>query len=61
MKLDSEIWVLPNLKRKMVSAFIIDETNIQNRNQDLWLWFSIERNHSSVLGIYILAKKHGCC
>ncbi len=40
-------------KRKLVSAFIIDEIVIQNGNQHFWLWICIELVHSSVLGIYI--------
>src|SRR5574339_1231973 len=45
-------------KRKRVSAFIIDETIIQISNQYFWLWFCIEPNHSSVLGIYISEQRN---
>ena len=45
-------------KRKRVSAFIIDETVIQIDNQHYWLWFCIEPNHRTVLGIYISEKRN---
>ena len=47
-------------KRKRVSAFIIDETVIQIRNQHFWLWICIEPIHSSVLGIYISEERNIC-
>jgi transposase-like protein len=36
-------------KRKLVSAFIIDEIVIQNGNQHFWLWICIELVHSLCL------------
>ena len=48
-------------KRKLVSAFIIDEIVIQNGNQHFWLWICIELIHSSVLGIYIEARNMLVC
>ncbi len=45
-------------KRKRVTAFIIDETIIQIGNQHFWLWFCIEPDHSSVLGIYLSEKRN---
>ena len=44
-------------KRKIVSAFIIEETVIQIGNHRFWLWICIEPIHRSVLGIYISEQR----
>jgi transposase-like protein len=41
-----------------VSAFIIDETIIQNGNQHFWLWIAIEPLHKSILGINISNERN---
>ena len=58
MELDLEIWFLSNLKKKRVTAFIIDETVIQIGSQHFWLWLCIEPIRSSVLGIYISEERN---
>ena len=45
-------------KRKRVTVFIIDETDIQVGNQHFWLWFCIEPVHSSVLGIFLSEERN---
>jgi putative transposase len=45
-------------KRKIVSAFIIDETVIQIGWKQFWLWICIEPIHKSVLGIYISEERN---
>ena len=58
MVLDSKIWCIPDLQRKRISAFIIDETVIQIGNQHVWLWIAIEPIHKSVLGIHISEERN---
>src|ERR687887_808876 len=48
--------VYPNKKKSRISAFIIDETQIQIGNSEAWLWVSIEPIHRMILGVYI--SKH---
>jgi transposase-like protein len=45
-------------KHRRISAFIIDQTIIQNGNQHFWLWICIEPIHRSVLGIYITEERN---
>ncbi len=45
-------------KRKRVTVFIIDETDIQVGNQHFWLWFCIEPVQSSVLGIFLSEERN---
>ena len=40
-------------KRERVSAFIIDETQIQIGYNVAWLWVVVEPIHRQILGIYI--------
>jgi putative transposase len=40
-------------KRERVSAFIIDETQIQIGYNVAWLWVAVEPIHRQILGIYI--------
>jgi putative transposase len=47
----------PIYKRKRISAFTIDETDIQIGSQHFWLWICIEPIHRSVLGIYISEER----
>ncbi|HSF49771.1 MAG TPA: DDE-type integrase/transposase/recombinase [Nitrososphaeraceae archaeon] len=48
----------PIYKRKIISAFIIDETVIQIGSHHFRLWFCIVPIHSSVLGIYISEERN---
>jgi putative transposase len=48
-------------KRKRVSAFIIDETNIQIGNQHFWLWIAIKPVYKTILGIYISNQRTNVC
>jgi putative transposase len=50
------MYVYPNKKKSRISAFIIDETQIQIGNSEAWLWVSIEPIHRMILGVYI--SKH---
>jgi putative transposase len=43
----------PNKKKSRITAFIIDETQIQIGPNEAWLWVAIEPIHSRILGIYI--------
>ena len=44
----------PNKKKSRITAFIIDETQIQIGPNEAWLWIAaIEPIHSRILGIYI--------
>jgi putative transposase len=60
MELDSAIWILSDIQKERVTAFIIDETVIQIGHQHFWLWFCIEPIHISVLGIYISEEREIC-
>jgi putative transposase len=40
-------------KRERVSAFIIDETQIQIGYNQAWLWVAVEPVHRQILGVYI--------
>ena len=43
----------PNKKKSRITAFIIDETQIQIGPKEAWLWVAIEPIHGRILGIYI--------
>jgi putative transposase len=45
--------VYPNKKKSRISAFIIDETQIQIGPNEAWLWIAIEPIHHRILGVYI--------
>ncbi|MGD1836577.1 MAG: DDE-type integrase/transposase/recombinase [Nitrososphaeraceae archaeon] len=45
-------------KQRRISACIIDETVIQIRNQNFWLWIWVEQVHKSVLGIHISRERN---
>jgi putative transposase len=47
----------PNKKKSRITAFIIDETQIQIGPNEAWLWVAIEPIHSRILGIYI-SRQH---
>jgi putative transposase len=51
----------PIYKRKRISAFIIDETNIQIGNQHFWLWIAIKPVYKTILGIYISNQRTNVC
>jgi len=38
---------------RRVSAYLIDETQIQIGNSEAWLWVAVEPVHRAVLGVYI--------
>jgi putative transposase len=40
-------------KKTRVTAFIIDETQIQIGSDGAWLWVAIEPLHRQILGVYI--------
>jgi putative transposase len=45
-------------KRRKISKFIIDETQIKLGNDYFWLWVGIELNNKSILDIYISAERN---
>jgi putative transposase len=46
--------VYPNKKKSRITAFMIDETQIQIGSNEAWLWVAIEPIHSrTILGVYI--------
>ena len=45
--------VYPNKKKSRISAFIIDETQIQIGPNEAWLWIATEPIHHRILGVYI--------
>jgi len=53
-----DLVLLKSTKRKRISAFIVDETVIQIRNLNDWLWIAIEPIHKSVLGIHISEERN---
>ena len=47
-------YVYPNKKKSRITAFIIDETQIQIGSNEAWLWVAIEPTiHRTILGVYI--------
>ena len=57
MVLDTEKFdpkhLYPNKRKSRITAFIIDETQIQIGPNEAWLWVAIEPIHGRILGIYI--------
>ena len=47
-----------SLKRKRVSAFIIDETVIKIGNHHFWLWICIEPVNRTILGMHISNERN---
>jgi putative transposase len=45
--------VYPNKKKSRITAFIIDETQIQIGTNEAWLWIATEPIRHKILGIYI--------
>ena len=45
--------IYPSRKKTRVTAFIIDETQIQIGSNKAWLWVAIEPLHRQILGVYI--------
>ena len=45
--------VYPNKKKSRISAFIIDETQIQIGPDEAWLWIATEPIRHRILGVYI--------
>src|SRR5215217_4963646 len=47
-------YVYPNKKKSSrITAFVIDETQIQIGSDDAWLWVAIEPIRHRILGVYI--------
>ena len=46
-------YIYPSRKKTRVTAFIIDETQIQIGSDEAWLWVAIEPIHHRILGVYI--------
>ena len=46
-------YVYPNKKKSRITAFIIDETQIQIGSNEAWLWVAIEPIRRTILGVYI--------
>ena len=45
--------VFPNKKKSRIIAFVIDETMIQIRDNDAWLWVALEPIDYRIIGVYI--------
>src|SRR5919197_2475101 len=45
--------VYPNKRKTRITAFIIDETQIQIGYNEAWLWVAVEPIHRQILGVYI--------
>ena len=45
------------IRRKRITAFIVDEIVIQVGSSHFWLWFCIEPVYKFVLGIYISEER----
>jgi putative transposase len=45
--------VYPNKKKSRITAFIMDETQIQIGSAEAWLWVATEPIHHRILGVYI--------
>ena len=45
--------IYPNKKKSRITAYIIDETQIQIGNSEAWLWVATESIHHKILGVYI--------
>ena len=43
----------PNKKKSRITAFVIDETQIQIGSTEAWLWIAVEPIHHKILGVYI--------
>ena len=49
----SKICISKQKEEQDISAFIIDETQIQVGHNEAWLWIAIEPIHHRILGVYI--------
>src|SRR5918994_6261113 len=45
--------VYPNKRKSRITAFVIDETQIQIGSDEAWLWVAIEPIRRRILGVYI--------
>jgi putative transposase len=45
--------VYPNKRKSRITAFVIDETQIQIGSDEAWLWVAIEPIRHRILGVYI--------
>jgi putative transposase len=45
-------------KRRKVSEFIIDETEIKIGKNYFWIWVAIEPNNKTILGIHISIERN---
>ena len=45
-------------KRRKVSEFIIDETQIRVGNKHFWIWIAIEPTEKSILDVYLSAQRN---
>jgi putative transposase len=45
--------VYPNKRKTRITAFIIDETQIQIGSSEAWLWVAVEPIHRMILGVYL--------
>ena len=53
--------VYPNKKKSRISAFIIDETQIQIGPDEAWLWIATEPIRHRILGVYISTQEYASC
>jgi putative transposase len=44
---------IPNKRKTRITAFIIDETQIQIGSSEAWLWVAVEPIHRMILGVYL--------
>ena len=45
--------IYPNKRKTRITAFIIDETQIQIGSSEAWLWVAVEPIHRMILGVYL--------
>jgi transposase-like protein len=50
--------VYSNKRKSRITAFIIDETQIQIGSDEAWLWVAVEPIHHRILGVYISRHKN---
>jgi putative transposase len=51
-------YVYPNKRNTRITAFIIDETQIQIGSTEAWLWVAIEPIHRMILGVYLSRRRN---
>jgi putative transposase len=45
--------IYPSKRKSKITAFIVDETQIQIGSSQAWLWVATEPIHKRILGVYI--------